>query len=231
MRCDSRDVTAVEAKLRESYPILGEKTQEGGYKIDANKEEVSALVGGGFLVTSVLALGLGLVGIFIYVSARFEFSFAVGAFIALLHDCIISAGFVVLFGRELSLIHVGAILTIAGYSINDTIIIFDRIRESIQMRRGGHSLQEVMNEAINATLSRTVLTSTATLVSVLSLAVLGGAALRDFSLVILIGIFIGTFSSIFVASPIVLWWANRGKGRIGHAEADSHLSAKADSAS
>ena len=231
VRCDSRDVTAVEAKLRESYPILGEKTQEGGYKIDANKEEVSALVGGGFLVTSVLALGLGLVGIFIYVSARFEFSFAVGAFIALLHDCIISAGFVVLFGRELSLIHVGAILTIAGYSINDTIIIFDRIRESIQMRRGGHSLQEVMNEAINATLSRTVLTSTATLVSVLSLAVLGGAALRDFSLVILIGIFIGTFSSIFVASPIVLWWANRGKGRIGHAEADSHLSAKADSAS
>ena len=220
VRCDPRDVAVIENKLRESYPVLAEKTAEGAYKIDANKVEVSALVGGGFIVSSLLALGLGLVGIFIYVSARFEFSFAVGAFIALLHDCLISAGFIVLFGRELSLIHVGAILTIAGYSINDTIIIFDRIRESLQLRRGGHSLQEVMNEAINATLSRTVLTSTATLVSVLSLAILGGGALRDFSLVILIGIFIGTYSSIFVASPIVLWWANRGKGKIGHAEAE-----------
>jgi SecD/SecF fusion protein len=220
VRCDPRDVAVIEAKLRESYPVLAEKTSEGTYKIDANKEEVSALVGGGFLASSLLALGLGILGIFIYVSARFEFSFAVGAFIALLHDCLISAGFIVLFGRELSLIHVGAILTIAGYSINDTIIIFDRIRESLQLRRGGHTLQEVMNEAINATLSRTVLTSTATLVCVLSLAVLGGAALRDFSIVILIGIFIGTYSSIFVAAPIVLWWANRGKGRIGHTEAE-----------
>jgi len=220
VRCDPRDAAGIEAKLRESYPVLAEKTPEGAYKIGANKVEVSALVGGGFLASSLLALGLGLVGIFIYVSARFEFSFAVGAFIALLHDCLISAGFIVLFGRELSLIHVGAILTIAGYSINDTIIIFDRIRESLQLRRGGHTLQEVMNEAINATLSRTVLTSTATLVCVLSLAVLGGDALRDFSLVILIGIFIGTYSSIFVAAPIVLWWANRGKGRIGHTEAE-----------
>jgi SecD/SecF fusion protein len=220
VRCDPRDVAVIEAKLRESYPVLAEKTSEGAYKIDANKEEVSALVGGGFLASSLLALGLGILGIFIYVSARFEFSFAIGAFIALLHDCLISAGFIVLFGRELSLIHVGAILTIAGYSINDTIIIFDRIRESLQLRRGGHTLQEVMNEAINATLSRTVLTSTATLACVLSLAIFGGASLRDFSIVILIGIFIGTYSSIFVASPIVLWWANRGKGKIGHADAE-----------
>ena len=220
VRCDSRDAVSIEAKLRESFPILAEQNPQGGYKISANKQEVSSLVGGDFFFTSLLALALGLVGIFIYVSARFEFSFAVGAFIALLHDCLISAGFIVLFGRELSLIHVGAILTIAGYSINDTIIIFDRIRESLQLRRGGHTLQEVMNEAINATLSRTVLTSTATLVCVLSLAVLGGSSLRDFSIVILIGIFIGTYSSIFVASPIVLWWANRGKGKVGHAEAE-----------
>jgi len=220
VRCDPRDVAGIESKLRESYPVLAEKTPEGTYKIDANKEEVSALVGGGFLASSLLALGLGILGIFIYVSARFELSFAVGAFIALLHDCLISAGFIVLLGRELSLIHVGAILTIAGYSINDTIIIFDRIRENLQLRRGGHTLQEVMNEAINATLSRTVLTSTATLVCVLSLAILGGDALRDFSIVILIGILIGTYSSIFVAAPIVLWWANRGKGRIGHTEAE-----------
>jgi SecD/SecF fusion protein len=140
----------------------------------------------------------------LYVTVRFEFSYALGAFVALVHDCIIAIGAVVLLGQELSMIHVGAILTIAGYSINDTIIIFDRIRENMHVARG--SQIDLMNEAINATLSRTILTSAATLVSVLSLAVLGGAALRDFSIVILVGIVVGTYSSIFVASPIVLWF-------------------------
>jgi SecD/SecF fusion protein len=224
IRCDTRDADAVEAKLRETYPALGEKITDAKgthYKIDASREEVSGYLGGTFLTNSLLALGLGLLGILIYVTIRFEFSFAIGAFIALVHDCVIAAGFVVLFGRELSLIHVGAILTIAGYSINDTIIIFDRIRESFHERRG--TLLEVMNEAINATLSRTILTSTATLVSVLSLAVLGGAALRDFSLVILIGIVVGTYSSIFVASPIVFWWSKGKHTKMRSDALDSNL--------
>jgi len=227
IRCDDRDADAVEAKLRETYPALGEKTtDEKGthYKIDASREEVSGYLGGTFLINSLLALGLGLLGILIYVTIRFEFSFAIGAFVALVHDCVIAAGFVVLFGRELSLIHVGAILTIAGYSINDTIIIFDRIRESFHERRG--TLLEMMNEAINATLSRTILTSTATLVSVLSLAILGGAALRDFSLVILIGIVVGTYSSIFVASPIVFWWSRGKHGKMRSDALDSNLAAE-----
>lgn len=211
VRCDSRDASLIEGKLRESFPALSEKvsaTDGEHYKIDASKEEISGFIGGSFLTSSVLALGLGLIGIMLYVTIRFEFSYAIGAFIALLHDCIIAVGFVVLMGRELSMIHVGAILTIAGYSINDTIIIFDRIRENAHSHSG--SLVKLMNHAINATLSRTILTSAATLVSVLSLAVVGGAALRDFSIVILIGIVVGTFSSIFVASPIVLWFS-RGK--------------------
>lgn len=227
IRCDSRDADLVESKLRETFPVLGEKvTDEKGthYKIDASREEVSGYLGGTFLTNSILALGLGLLGILIYVTVRFEFSFAVGAFVALIHDCVIAAGFVVLFGRELSLIHVGAILTIAGYSINDTIIIFDRIRESFHERRG--TLLEIMNEAINATLSRTILTSTATLVSVLSLAILGGAALRDFSLVILIGIVVGTYSSIFVASPIVFWWSKGKHGRMRSDALDANLAAE-----
>jgi SecD/SecF fusion protein len=207
VRCDSRDAKIIEDRLRESFPVLSEKiTDSRGehYKIDASKEEVSGFIGGSFLKSSVLALVLGLIGIMIYVTVRFEFSYALGAFVALLHDCIIAIGVVVLLGQELSMIHVGAILTIAGYSINDTIIIFDRIRESLHFHRG--SQIELMNEAINATLSRTILTSAATLVSVLSLAILGGAALREFSVVILVGIIIGTYSSIFVASPIVLWF-------------------------
>jgi len=218
VRCDSRDTDVVIDKLRGHYPALAEKVTKDGkesYKIEASHEEVSALVGSSFLKTSGLALGLGLLGIFIYVAIRFEFSFSVGAFVAILHDCIVSAGAVVLLGRELSLIHVGAILTIAGYSINDTIIIFDRIRENMRsVNSTGHTLEEIMNEAINSTLSRTILTSTATLVSVLSLAILGGASLRDFSLVILVGIVIGTYSSIFVASPFVLWWGRHRANKL-----------------
>jgi SecD/SecF fusion protein len=116
---------------------------------------------------------------------------------------------------------VGAILTIAGYSINDTIIIFDRIRENLRFRRG--DTEHIMNEAINATLSRTILTSTATLMSVLALAVLGGSGLKDFSIMILIGIIVGTYSSILVASPIVLWWITWHKKELAGQTLDRNL--------
>ena len=216
VRCDTRDAEQITEKLREAIPMLGEKKagadpdSEGNWAIDASKEEVSALIGGTFLRESLIALLVGLIGILIYVTARFEFSFAVGAFVALIHDVLISVGIVVLMGAELSLIHVGAILTIAGYSVNDTIIIFDRIRETLLIRTG--STKQIMNEAINATLSRTLLTSLTTIVTVGILAQFGGSALRDFSLTILVGLVIGTYSSIFVAAPIVLWWSRR-KGR------------------
>ena len=213
IRCATRDATQITAKLREAIPVLGEKKagatadSEGDWLIDASKEEVSALIGGTFLKESLIALAVGLLGIFIYVTARFEFSFAIGAFVALLHDVIIAIGVVVLLGEELSLIHVGAILTIAGYSVNDTIIVFDRIRETLLTRTG--STKAIMNEAINATLSRTLLTSLTTIVTVAILAGYGGSALRDFSTTILVGLVVGTYSSIFVASPIVLWWSRR----------------------
>jgi SecD/SecF fusion protein len=208
IRADGADVEKVISSLRENIPVLAEKTQNGsGYAVDESRDVVSPLIGGSFLKESLIALLLGLIGIAIYITLRFEFSFAVGAFIALLHDVIIAVGVVVLLGRELSLIHVGAILTIAGYSINDTIVIFDRIRETILIRTG--SVKEITNEAINATLSRTVLTSATTIVTVAILSLFGGSALRDFSIMILIGLVIGTYSSVFVASPIVLWWSER----------------------
>ncbi len=216
VRCDSRDVDQITTTLRESIPALGEKKTEadkdGGhdYVIDSSKEEVSALIGGTFLRDSLIALAIGLIGIFIYITVRFEFSFALGGFVAILHDVVISIGLVVLLGGELSLIHVGAILTIAGYSINDTIVVFDRIRESLLIRHG--SIKDIMNEAINATLSRTLLTSATTIITVAILSFFGGSSLRDFSVMILIGLVVGTYSSIFVASPIVLWWSQRKGG-------------------
>ena len=222
VRCDTKDADTIIAKLRESIPALGEKkagasasteaaaTADHDYVIDSSKVEVSALIGGTFLKDSLIALVLGLIGILLYITFRFEFSFALGGFVAILHDVIISVGLVVLLGGELSLIHVGAILTIAGYSINDTIVVFDRIRENLLIRGG--SIKSIMNEAINATLSRTLLTSATTIITVAILSLFGGSSLRDFSVMILIGLVVGTYSSVFVASPIVLWWSNRKGG-------------------
>jgi SecD/SecF fusion protein len=213
VRTDKADAEKIITALRTDIPVLAEKDANGSsYLIDESREEVSALIGGSFLRESLIALVLGLIGIAIYITIRFEFSFALGAFIALLHDVVIAVGIVVLLGRELSLIHVGAILTIAGYSINDTIVIFDRIRETVLLRTG--DIKDIMNEAINATLSRTVLTSATTIVTVLILSLYGGSALRDFSIMILIGLVIGTYSSVFVASPIVLWWSQRKGGNL-----------------
>lgn len=202
VRCASEDSAAIEEKLASSFPILAEDAP--------SIEEVSSAIGGNFLKQAIIAIICGLIGIMIYMTARFEFSFALGGFVAMLHDIVIALGVVVIMGSELSLIHVGAILTIAGYSINDTIIVFDRIRETLLIRSG--SVLKIMNEAINATLSRTLITSGTTIATVAILTIFGGAALRDFGLIILIGIIVGTFSSIFVASPIVFWWSKR-RGR------------------
>ena len=186
-----------------------DKIPKTGFKVEGS-ERVGALVGGELARTSLLALGLGILGILIFVTFRFELSFAVGAIVALLHDVIITVGVFALLGRELTLTMVGAVLTIAGYSINDTIVVYDRIREGLASGRKG-TIEQIMNDSINQTLSRTLLTSTVTLIPILCLFLFGGAVLRDFSLAIIIGVVVGTYSSIFIASPIVLWW-NRARG-------------------
>ena len=216
IRCATPDAEKISTHLREAFPdILGKKETVDGkerYVVQQSTQGVSATLGKDFLIDSGIALALGLLGILIYITIRFEFSFALGGFVALLHDVILSAGLVVLIGGELSLIHVGALLTIAGYSINDTIVIFDRIRDSLKSEEG--DVKELMNEAINATLSRTILTSLTTIVTVAIIAIFGGAALKDFSVMILIGLVIGTYSSVFIASPVVLWWSQRKGGSL-----------------
>ena len=166
-------------------------------------DKVAGVVGAELKQKALIALLLGVVAIFIYTTWRFETAFAAGAIVALVHDVLISLGIFALLGRELSLPMVGAILAVAGYSINDTIVIFDRIREFF---RGGVGTDRagVMNLAINQTLSRTLLTSGLTFLAVLVLFILGGRVINDFALILLIGIVVGTYSSIFIASPIVL---------------------------
>ena len=194
----------VEKQIMQTLPSVG-------FHVEGS-ERVGALVGGELAKSSLIALGLGILGILIFVTFRFELSFAVGAIVALLHDVLMTVGVFALLGRELTLTMVGAVLTIAGYSINDTIVVYDRIREGLASGRRG-TIEEIMNSSINQTLSRTILTSTVTLIPILCLFFFGGAVLRDFSLAIIIGVVVGTYSSIFIASPIVLWWTRARGGR------------------
>jgi len=192
-------------QLKTDYPDRGAVVQ--------SEDTVGARIGTEFAKRALWALALGMLGILIYVTVRFEFSFALGAVVAVLHDVIITLGLFSLIGGELSLVMVGAVLTIAGYSINDTIVVFDRIRESLKSGASG-SVRELMNTAINETLGRTILTGGTTVLSVAALYVFGGAVLQDFAFAILAGILIGTYSSIFVAAPIVLWWSKIRKQNI-----------------
>lgn len=167
-------------------------------------DEVSSSLGATFFRTACWALLAGMLGITIYLAIRFEWSFAMGALISIAHDVLAVIGLVVLMGTELSIIHIGAFLTVAGYSINDTIVIYDRIRERLRLATPDEDLADIMNEAINSTLSRTLLTSLSTVAVLVSLIALGGPAMRDFSITMLLGIVVGTYSSIYIASPVVL---------------------------
>ncbi|MCX6935974.1 MAG: protein translocase subunit SecD [Verrucomicrobia bacterium] len=182
-------------KLAQAFPNAGFRQLQ--------LDKVAGVVGEELKQKALIALLLGVVAIFFYTTWRFETAFAAGAIVALVHDVLISLGIFALLGRELSLPMVGAILAVAGYSINDTIVIFDRIREYFRGGLAGNRAT-VMNTAINQTLSRTLLTSGTTFLAVLVLFLIGGRVINDFALILLIGIVVGTYSSIFIASPIVL---------------------------
>jgi SecD/SecF fusion protein len=162
---------------------------------------------------ALLALGAALLSILIYITFRFEFKFAVAAVIGLAHDVLITLGFLAFFHAigfpvQIDLQVIGAIMTIIGYSLNDTIIVFDRIREDLHILRK-LKYNEIINHALNVTLSRTIMTSGTTLLVLLCLVLFGGTTIFAFSLVMTIGVFVGTFSSLFIASPVLLFIHNR----------------------
>ena len=153
----------------------------------------------------MLAIIWSLLGILAYVWRRFELRFSVASIVAIVHDVIIVLGILALFGEEFSLPMIAALLTIVGYSLNDTIVVFDRVRENLRVHRGTTET-EVINRSINQTLSRTLLTSGTTLLVVVALLVLGGPVIHGFAFALLLGVIVGTYSSIYVASPAVLLW-------------------------
>jgi len=170
-------------------------------------ERVGSVVGGELLREAVWAVVLALIAIMIYVAFRFgEFSYGLGAMISLAHDILMCVAWFCLSGRTFSLPVVAAILTIIGYSINDTIVVFDRIRENRKLAGGKLNYHELINRSINETLSRTILTIGTTLVAALSLYVFGGRVINDFAFTFLVGVITGTYSSIYIASPVVLWF-------------------------
>jgi preprotein translocase subunit SecF len=166
---------------------------------------------------AVQATLFALAGMLVYIWFRFEWIYGVAAVIAVFHDTIITVGFFSLFNKEITLTVIAALLTLVGYSMNDTIVIFDRIRENLKIYRR-EPLESLINKSVNQTMSRTVLTSGLTFVTVLALFLFGGPVLNGFSFALVVGILIGTYSSVFVASPIVVFWHNfadqRKKGAV-----------------
>jgi preprotein translocase subunit SecF len=174
-------------------------------------EIVGPAVGDELTQKGASAMVLSLIGILAYIAFRFQFSFALGAVVATIHDLLVTFAFLAFFQYDLTLNVIAAILTVTGYSTNDTIVIFDRVRENMRsMRRD--SLNNVINASINQTLGRTIITAGTALLSAIALFLFGGEVLRGFSFTMIVGIITGTYSSVFVAAAIVTFW-NRGKDR------------------
>ena len=171
-------------------------------------EKVGPKIGGELRNKAVLAIFAAMLGIVIYITFRFEFKFAIGALIALAHDVLITLGIFSLLDIEITLAVIAAFLTIVGYSLNDTIVIYDRIRENIKAMRH-ESYEKIINTSINNSLARTVVTSMTTFMVVFILYIMGGQVISGFSFAMMLGVVVGTYSSIFIASPILIEWHER----------------------
>ncbi len=200
----SEMVSTVETAIKAASP-------DSQYDI-LQQETVGPKIGQELRSSAFKALFFALLLILIYISLRFELVFAVGAVVALFHDVVITLGLFSLIGYEMSLKEIAAFLTLVGYSINDTIVVYDRIRENLKVMRS-EELPAVINRSINQVLSRTIITSMTTFAVVLILFLFGGEVLKGFAFVMVIGIIVGTYSSIFVASPLIVEWQNRHGGK------------------
>jgi len=189
---------------QEIMETLKENFFLGSFNI-SQVEMVGPKVGADLRRKAMAAISFALVGILIYITFRFRFRFAIAAIVALVHDVTITTSFFAISGREFNLPIVAALLTIVGYSLNDTIVVFDRVRDNMKFLRR-EPLEKVINKSINQTLGRTILTSTTTLIVVLCLYFLGGAVINSFAYVMMVGVIVGTYSSIYIASPVLVIW-------------------------
>jgi preprotein translocase subunit SecF len=187
--------------------VLSQKFPDNKYVVDS-VTQIGPKVGGRLRGDAARAVAVAVLGILVYVAFRFQFKFGVGATIATFHDVLAVLGLFFLMGREINLILITALLTIAGYSLTDTVVVFDRIRENLKTKQR-ENLEAVMNSSINEVLSRTIITSATVLITSIALFFFGGEVLHDFALAMIMGVIVGTYSSIFVASPIVLLWGGK----------------------
>lgn len=187
----------IKASMTETFP--------GNTFIVERVEQVGPQVGSELKSKATYAVIYALIGVLIYVAFRFQLIFAVGAVLAIFHDVILTLGIFSITGKEISLTIIAAVLTIVGYSLNDTIVVFDRIRENMKEDKTGMGFKDLINKSINETLSRTILTSGTTLLAVGSLYLFGGAVINGFAFALLIGVLIGTYSSIGIASAFVFY--------------------------
>ena len=200
-----------ELKEEDKKEVLNSLQELGAFNLD-KEDKVGASIGDDLKKSAIYSLGIGAILIVLYITLRFEFSFAIGGILSLLHDIIIAVGFIALMGYEVDTPFIAAILTILGYSINDTIVIYDRIRENLKRRHNKNwTLEDCMDESVNQTAIRSLNTSITTLFSVIALLIFGGASLKTIIMTLLIGILAGTYSSIFIATPIV-YILNKRKG-------------------
>jgi preprotein translocase subunit SecF len=201
MKKTTEELEGISDKIR---AVLEQKFGEKSLEI-RRVEMVGPKVGKDLRQKGMLAVIFSLIGMLIYIWYRFEFRFGLGAIFCLIHDVVITLGVFSILNKPVDLIIVAALLTIVGYDINDTIIVCDRIRENMK-KMTQKNLREVINTSINQTLSRTIITSGTVVIVLIALFFLGGEVLHDFSFSLLIGVFFGTFSSIYVATPLVIYW-------------------------
>jgi preprotein translocase subunit SecF len=192
--------------------VLSKAYGKGGYEV-RRVEVVGPKVGKDLTNKAMMAIIFSWIAMLIYIAWRFEFRFAVGGIVALVHDVIVTVGVLSLLNREFSLTIIAALLTIVGYSINDTIVIYDRIRENMR-KISKKDLGEIMNISINETLGRTILTSLTVFSVLIILLVMGGEVLYDFTLAMLVGVISGVYSTVYIASPLVLAWENYRPSKI-----------------
>jgi preprotein translocase subunit SecF len=204
--------TAIEEKIADRIVAVFSKEFPDNKFVVGSSTEIGPTIGKKLQQDALIAVAISFAGIILYIAARFEFRFGVAAAIATFHDVLAVLGVFYLLDKEITLLVITALLTLAGYSLTDTVVVFDRIRENLRVRRRS-DIETVINNGINQVLSRTIVTSLTVVLVLIPLTLAGGDVLHDFSLALLWGVMIGTYSSVFVASPLLILWPG-GEGRL-----------------